>query len=98
MAAERELALQVERAHRQRGVVAALGLERNVLAERAREPMRPRAGGDDHVARDERGSVAQMHRDAVGTGRERDRIGAPDAAAEPLELDAPALRSTAAGR
>src|SRR5207245_3865646 len=64
----------------------SLGLERNVLRERARETVRPRAGGDHHAARDERSAVANLDFDAVEAGHKRDRIGPADATAAPLEL------------
>ena len=53
VAAEDQLAPQIEGARRQRRVVAALGFQWNVFPERAGEAMRPCTGRDDHAARGE---------------------------------------------
>src|SRR5690606_6334916 len=68
----------VEGADRQGGVVAALGLQRDAVAEGARQTMRPGAGGDDEIAGRERAAVGERHPDAARPGRRGSDLGAAE--------------------
>ena len=62
---EDQLPLQIESVDRQRGVVAALGLERDPVADLARQKMRPGAGSDDHLLCAKRAPLTELDRQAV---------------------------------
>ena len=70
VAAEGELSAQIEGTGRQRGVVAALGVERHPVAEAARQIPRPGPGGEHAGLDGERRAVGQRQAHALARGRD----------------------------
>src|SRR5688572_6455986 len=85
MAAKRQLPPYVEGGGRQRRVVAALGLERNDVAETGGKRGGPGPAGDDDLCGFYQGCVAEACLNAAVRWRHEDDISAPDFAASRVE-------------
>ena len=81
MAPEGDLRAQVEGVRRQRGVVAALGLERDRLADRPGDAVREGAGREDDLRRAAGDAVGPLHLDTVHERAECHDLGPLDHAA-----------------